>query len=106
MINPGELTHQITLQIKTITQDAELNSIETWNDWRTVWASLLPKTGREYYRLSTRNSEITEVFKIWYIGNINVHQRIKFQNKYFEIIEVINTDEKNIELLLSCKAVI
>ena len=105
-MNPGSLTHQIILQIKSITQDAELNSIETWRDWRTVWASPLPKTGREYYRLATNNSEITEAFKIRYIGFMSPHLRIKFRNKYFEIIEVINTDESNTELLLTAKAVV
>ena len=106
MINPGELTHQIIIQIKSITQDAELNSIITWLDWRTIWASPLPKTGREYYKLATVNSEITEAFKTRYIGFISPHLRIKFRNKYFEIIEVINTDESNTELLLTAKAVV
>lgn len=106
MINAGELTHQIILQIKSIFQDSELNPIETWNDWRTIWASPLPKTGREFYRLSTNNSEITEVFKIRYIAGVNPHQRIKFRNKYLEIIDVINTEEKNEEIILTCKGVI
>ena len=105
-MNPGELTHQIIIQIKSITQDAELNSIITWLDWRTAWASPLPKTGREFYRLATNNSEITEAFKIRYIAGVNPHQRIKFRGKYFEIIEVINTGELNIELLLTCKTIV
>lgn len=105
-MNPGELTHQIILQIKSITQDAELNSVETWQDWRTAWASPMPKTGREFYRLSTNNSEITEAFKIRYIGGVNPHQRVKFRGKYLEIIEVINEGERNIWLTLTCKVVI
>ena len=105
-MNPGELTHQIILQIKSITQDAELNSIITWLDWRTVWASPLPKTGREYYRLATNNSEITEAFKIRYIAGVNPHQRLKFRGKYLEIIDVINEGERNIELSLTCKGII
>ena len=102
----GELTHKITLQIKSITQDSELNVIEVWNDWRTVWASPIPKAGREFYRLATSNSEITEAFKIYYIGGVNPHQRVKFRGKYLEIIEVINEGERNIGLVLTCKAVI
>ena len=105
-MNPGELTHQIVLQIKSITQDAELNPIETWQDWRTVWASPMPKTGREFYKLATVNSEITEAFKIRYIAGVNPHQRIKFRNKYLEIIDVINTEEKNKEIILTCKGVV
>ena len=105
-MNAGKLTHLIVLQKKSLTQDAELNSIVTWLDWRTIWTSPLPKTGREYYKLATVNSEITEAFKIRYIGFMSPHLRIKFRNKYFEIIEVINTDESNTELLLTAKAVI
>jgi SPP1 family predicted phage head-tail adaptor len=106
-MNAGELSHQIILQIKSITQDAELNAVETWNTWRTIWAAPMGKTSREFYRLSTNNSEITEVFKIRYIAGINARQRIKFKGRYFEIIgEPINEGERNEILLLTCKAVV
>lgn len=106
-MDPGELTHQITIQIKSITQDAELNAVETWHDWRKVWAKPIPKTSREFYRLSTNNSEITEVFEIRYIAGITAHQRIKFRNRYLEIIgDPINEGERNVELLLTCKGAI
>ena len=105
-MNAGKLTHLIVLQKKSLTQDAELNSIITWLDWRTIWASPLPKTGREYYKLATVNSEITEAFKVRYIGFIGPHLRIKFRNKYFEIIEVINEGEKSETLIITAKAVV
>jgi len=105
-LNPGEYTHQITLQKKSITQDSELNAIETWQDWRTVWAKPLAKTSREFYRLSTNNTEITEVFKIRYIAGVTAHQRIKFGSRYLEIIgDPINEGEKFVELLITCKGV-
>lgn len=106
MVNPGSLTHLIALQIKSITQDSELNSIETWNDWRTVWAKPIPKSGREFFKLQTMNSEITEAFKIRYIAGVNPHQRVKFRGKYFEIVDVINEGERNVSLLLTCKGAI
>lgn len=106
MINAGELTHQIILQIKSIFQDNELNVIEVWNDWRKIWCKPLPKTGREFFKIKTVNSEITEAFKIRYIAGVNPHQRVKFRGKLLEIIEVINTGEKNEELILTAKAAI
>ena len=102
----GELTHRIIIQAKDITQDAELNPIETWIDWRTLWTSPMPKTGREYYKLATVNSEIEEAFKIRYIAGVNTHQRVKFRDKCFEILGVINTAEKNEEIILTCKAAV
>jgi SPP1 family predicted phage head-tail adaptor len=105
-MNPGELTHQIVLQRKRLVQDSELNMQEDWVDWRTVWCSPLPKTGREYYKLAASNSEIEEVFKIYYVGWVSSHLRIKFRGKSFEIIgPPINPGERNEELLLACKAV-
>ena len=105
-MNPGVKTHQILLQIKTITQDTEGNATETWNSWRTVWCQPLPKDGREYYRFSVNNSEITEVFRIDYIAGVNAHQQIQFKNKSFEIISVVDQDERNMELFITCKAVV
>jgi len=106
MINAGELTHQITLQKKSITQDSELNPIETWINWRTLWAQPMPKTGKEYYKLATVNSDITEAFKIRYIGGVSPHLRLLFRCKYFEILDVINTDEKNQEIIITAKVAV
>lgn len=105
-MNPGVLTHQIILYVKSITQDSELNTVETWTLWRTLWAQPVSKTGKEYYKLSTINSDITEVFRIRYIAGITSRHKIKFRGKYLEIIDVINVDEKNVEILITCKGMI
>jgi len=107
MIRAGELRHSIVIQSKTITQDEELNPIETWADFLTLRAAALPKDGREFYRMSTVNSEITEVFKARYNSSVTAHMRVKFRNKYFEIIgPPINPEERDVEMLLTCKAVV
>jgi SPP1 family predicted phage head-tail adaptor len=106
MIYAGKLTHQMTIQRQFITQDEELNSISAWVDWRTVWCEPMSHQGKEYYKLQNVNSEIEEAFRIRYMANITQHHRIKFKNKYYEIIDVDNVGQKNIELILSCKAVV
>ena len=101
------LTQRITIQEKTITQDAELNSIESWIDWKTIWAAPLDETSREFYRLATNNSEVTKAFKIRYFDGVTAHQRISSKGRYFEIIgEPINISERNIELILTCKGIV
>ena len=105
-MNPGTLRNKIEIQNKTITQDSELNAIETWVTWKTLSAQPMPKTGKEYYKLNTVNSDITEAFKIRYIADVTPQQRVKFKSKYFEIIDVINVDERDREIIITCKAVI
>lgn len=106
MIKASELTHRIDVYVKSITQDSELNAVETWTLWRTLWANPIPKTGKEYYKLATVNSEVTEAFRIRFIGGITQHQRIKFRCKYFEIIDVINEGERNESLMITCKGAV
>jgi SPP1 family predicted phage head-tail adaptor len=72
----------------------------------TVWAAAMPKTGREFYRLANVNSEITEVFRIRYNSSVTPHARVKFGGRYFEVISVINPEERNKDLLLTCKGVV
>jgi len=105
-MNAGELKHWITIQRSVISQDSELNSIETWSDVITVRAAALPKTGREFYQLSTRNSEITEAFHIRYHAAVTPHMRVKFGSRYLDIIDVTNPKEGKRELLLLCKGVV
>ena len=102
----GELRNRITIQSKTITQDEELNPIETWVDFATPWVEVLPQNSREYYRLATINSEIEKAFKMRYMDGINPRMRALFKNKTFEIIGVENVKERNKEILLTAKAVV
>jgi SPP1 family predicted phage head-tail adaptor len=103
----GGMREQLIIQTKTLTQDSELNAVETWADWLTVRAEPIDKTSREFYRMSTINSEVTEVYRIRYVSGVTAHQRIKFNNRYLEIVgDPINEGERNISLLLSCKAVV
>jgi len=97
---------RITLQTKGITQDSELNPSEAYTDWLAVWAEPLEKTSREFYRLSTQNTEITEAFRIRYKRGVTSRQRIKVGSRYLEIIgEPIDEGERHISLLLACKGV-
>jgi len=105
-MDAGKLTHLITIQKKTVTQDDELNPIETWADWKTPWAEPLNETSREVYRLKTENPEVTRVFRIRYLVGITAYQRIKFGGDYYEIIgKPINEGERNASLLITCKGV-
>lgn len=104
---PGKLTKKITLQSKTVTQDSELNAIDTWADWKTVLAEPLGQVSREFYRLAKVNSEITRVFRIRYLAGVTPRMRVKYGNEYLEIIgQPENEGEKNVSLLIMCKGMV
>jgi SPP1 family predicted phage head-tail adaptor len=104
-MNPGKLNKLIVLQKKITNQDAELNPIETWLDIGTIWADVLSQTSSKYYKMATINSEIEAIFQIRY-RKLDPHMRISFRQRQYEIIGIENVDENNVEILISCKAVV
>jgi len=103
-----KLNKRITIQLKTISQDDELAVIETWSDLISVWAAVIPTNGKEFYRLSSINSEIESAFIIRFDSNCKItpHHRLIFNDNTFEIISVINENEQNRWMTLTCKAVV
>ena len=101
----GRLTERIKLQTKTLNKDAELNTVPSWQDWGSVWAEALPKSGREYFKLQTSNSEITEVFAIRFNSGVTPHMRVVYKAQEYNIISVI-VAKRDVEMWLTCKAVV
>ena len=54
----GPLRHRITLQTQTQTRSATGAFTRTWTDSTTVWADILPATGREQWTADTQTSDL------------------------------------------------
>jgi SPP1 family predicted phage head-tail adaptor len=102
-MNPGELRHRITLQKLENVQDSFGQPVEQWNDVATIWASVKPLVGREFFAAETVNSEVTHKVRIRFRAGITPDMRIKFGTRIFQITAVINYQERNVELQLMCK---
>lgn len=106
-INPGELRHIITFQ--RLDLDGPQNKYGEpikWDDGITTRAGIYPISGKEFYAAETVNSEVTHKINIRYTEGLKPSMRIKFENRYFDIISIINFQEKNIMLQLLCKELI
>lgn len=103
-MNPGELRHRITLQKLTNSQDSFGQQIEdNWMDIITVWASIEPLVGKQYFAAEQVQSEISHKIKIRYLPGITPDMRIKYSTRIFQIVSPLNYKELNIELQLMCK---
>jgi SPP1 family predicted phage head-tail adaptor len=106
-MNPGELRHRITIQKLVNTQDTFGQPLEQWPNVVTVWASVKPIVGKEFFAAETVNSEVTHKIKIRYRAGITPDMRVKFKNRYFQIIgPPINYKELNTELQLMCRELV
>ncbi|ADU95291.1 phage head closure protein [Geobacillus sp. Y412MC52] len=109
-MNPGLFRHRITFQKcdenATNENGFPLEDSQRWQDVKTVWAMIKTLQGREYYEAATTQNENTVRFVIRYTTGINPDMRIKYKDRTFEILSVINDDEQNITLTIIAKEVV
>jgi len=101
----GKLRHKITIQYcpEPQSQDSYGAVIKNWSDYATVWASIEPARGREFWESQQINAEVTAKITIRYLAGITPKMRVKYGSRIFEIISVINPEERNRELQLMVK---
>lgn len=86
----GELRHRITFQMLTSVVNENGFEIETWQDYKTVWASASNLSGREYYQAAATQAEKTVKFTVRFIKDIEENMRISFERKQYNITSIDN----------------
>ena len=103
----GPLRHRVTIQqlvAGSPQQNAGGEMDETWADVATVNASVEPLRGRELIAAQTTNSEVTGTIRMRYRAGITPKMRCVLDStRYYDILGVVNTMERNRELLLSVR---
>jgi SPP1 family predicted phage head-tail adaptor len=99
----GKLRHRITVEETTETQEADGSVIENWSAFATAQGSIEPISGREYFAAQTTQAEVTHRISLRYLTGVTPKMRVKYGSRIFDILSVINVDERNRELQLMCR---
>jgi SPP1 family predicted phage head-tail adaptor len=99
----GKLRHRITIQSKVVSRDTFGAETITWRTEKTVWASIEPISGKEYFLAQQVQSEVTHVIKIRYYEGLRTDWRMLFGSRIFDVKSVINFQEQNVEMILMCR---
>lgn len=100
----GELRHLISIRAPSYAQNSLKDSVVTYAEVLKCWSSIEPLSGREYWKAARVQAETTHVIKIRYTSvAIDTTNIIVFGNRAFEIESILNTDERNREIVMSCK---
>lgn len=102
----GELRNRITIQQKSVTRDTYGGETVTWTDVATVWAAVEPISGREYFSSQQIQAEVTTRIRIRHKTGITPVMRVSWGTRLYDIISVIEINERNREIHLMCKEVI
>lgn len=91
----GDLRHRITFQKHTTTINENGFEVETWEDFKTVWAAASNLHGREYYAAAAVQAENTVKFTIRYLTGLDTTMRISFRGKIYDIAAIDNIKYQN-----------
>lgn len=105
-MNIGKMRHRITFQWQNGDKDTLGGySDEDWEDVKTVWAQVSPISGREYLSL-VRETTVSHKIYTRYHANIKPTMRIRFKDRIFRIISVIDWEERHEGLTIMCEEVV
>lgn len=103
-MNLGKMRYRITLQEPGINQDDYGNIIDDWRDVATVWADIVPVSGREYFGANQQNSETQYKIYIRYLDGITPKMRIMHNDVEYQILAVL-ADKRAGYTTIMCKVV-
>lgn len=102
----GDLDKRGTIQYKKKSVNSFGEDIETPTDLATVWCSIEPVTGKEKWLQQERISEATFKIRMRYRSDVNVTMQMKYKNRIFDFLAVINSYEDNKDLLIPALEVV
>ena len=104
-LRAGALGQRITLQQRSMAQDATGGQLATWSDVATVWAEVTPLSGRELIAAQAVASETShQITMRWQPAFADpkavAAMRVVMNGRHFNINASINEDERNHTLTL------
>ena len=101
-MNIGKMRHRITFQRPTEEKDRLGGYEDDWIDVVSTWAQITPVSGKEYLT-QMRETFVSHKVYCRYRSGITPRMRIKFGERYFRIISVLNWEERNEGLTIMCE---
>jgi SPP1 family predicted phage head-tail adaptor len=99
----GKLDKRIVIEEQSGTTQDEFGAVvENWTALLGADASIVPLQGFERYAAQQANSTVSHKITMRYRDGIDAKKRVKFGIRIFDIEAVINLEEKNRWLELSC----
>lgn len=101
----GKLKHRLILQTPTQTQGATGEVTTTYETAATVWGSLRPMSAKEIVASNQTVEERNYQAVIRYYSSLTTEWRISNDSKTYEIIGILNYDEKDEYQILELKRI-
>ena len=102
-MNIGSLNKRITIQYPTKVSDAMGGFTTTWNDGDSIFAAIWPISSVEQIKSMGVTLTISHRIRIRYRKDLRSSWRLKFKDRYFDIVSITNPNMSNRMLDILCK---
>lgn len=100
----GRLRHRLDFESPNTAVDSYGEAtLEPWTLSTILWGSLEPLSGRELIAAQQAQAETTHRVRVRYEADIVPTMRISYGGRYFQILSIINREERGRELEIMCK---
>lgn len=98
----GRLRSRVDLEKAAVTRDAGGGITESYSTIAQIYADIRPSGGDEAYRQGKVKDKVTHKIYVRYRSDIRPEYRIKYESRIFQIKNIINIDERDRWLELTC----
>ena len=91
----GELNKRIVLQYQTKVADGGGGFTVSWVEACTVFAAIWPTSANEMIAANALSMVVTHRIRIRWRGAVKASWRIKFGEKYYNIVSIVNSSMGN-----------
>jgi SPP1 family predicted phage head-tail adaptor len=102
-IRSSMLRHRVEILENRIERSESGATRSNWEVVAERWAAMLPQLGREFYAARQMNAETTQVVVFRGPLTLDPRWRIRAKGRWFEILSVIDVEERGIEIRALCK---
>jgi SPP1 family predicted phage head-tail adaptor len=102
-LQSGQLRHRVSIEVNTPTRSATGAEVPGWTLLADRWAAVLPQAGREFYAAKQLHAEVTHLITIRGPLAVQPEMRIRMGGRLFDILSVIDVEERHQELRLLCR---
>jgi len=99
----GAMVDEIALLTPSPTRDSETGEFGAPVEFVTLFAAVSALTGRELEKAQQLVAEVTHSVNLCYLPGVNSAMTVFFRSRIFEILAVLDPDERQIELRLLCR---
>lgn len=102
-LDAGQLRHCVTIEREVQSVPADSGEVtRTWMPIGSVWASIEPISGREYFASQQLQADVTHRVRMRWTKLVGPNCRLRFNGRVLAIVAAINVEERNAQWELMC----